>query len=82
MPSKGRHRSLDEIHRRNLPDKIVGHADGNAGASFVDRNQRGDTAAEALLHAVDFAAQALGIEAFDDLAEEGIAANLLGAGFI
>ena len=36
--------------------------------------------AEALLHRVDFAAQVLGVEAFDDLAEEGVAGDLLGAG--
>ena len=63
----------------NLAGKVVGHADGDAGAAFIDRDQRRNAATEPLLHAVDFAAQVLGIEAFDHLAEEGVAADLLGA---
>ena len=64
----------------SAPTQVVGDADGDAGAAFVDGDQRGDAAAEALLHRVDFTAEVLGVEAFDDLAEEGVAGDLLGAG--
>ena len=63
-----------------LGDEVVGDADRDGGAAFVDRDQRDDAGADALLGLVDQAAQALGVEAFEHLADEAVAADLLGAG--
>ena len=77
LPAQRRDRGLDQVDRADLAGKIVGDSDSDAGAAFVDRDKRADARAEALLHVVNSRAQALGIEAFDDLAEEFVAVDVL-----
>ena len=80
LPAQRRDRGLDQIDRADLIGEVVGDSDSDAGAAVVDRDQGGDARTDALLHRVNGRAQVLGIEAFDDLAEEGMAADLLGPG--
>ena len=58
--------------------EVVGDADGDTGAAVIDRDQCRDARADALLHGVDRGAQVFGIQAFDHLAKERVAADLLG----
>jgi hypothetical protein len=48
------------------------------GAAFVDRDDRRDARSDPALGLVDQSAQPLGIEALDDLAEEGDAGDVSG----
>ena len=57
--------------------QIVGDADRDGGAAVIDRDQRDDAGADALLGLVDQAAQGLGIQPVEHLADEAVAADLL-----
>ena len=82
LSAKRGNRGLDEVHRTQLSSKVVGHANGNAGAALVDGDQGADTRTQLLLHRVNLAAQALGIEAVHDTAEELVAADLFRPGSV
>ena len=62
-----------------LRREIVGDADRDGGAAVIDRDQSDHARADALLGLVDQAAQALGVHAFEHLADEAVAADLLRA---
>ena len=63
-----------------LDGQIVGDADRDGGAAVIDRDQRDDAGADPRLGLVDQAAQRLGVEPVEHLADEAVAADLLGAG--
>ena len=70
-------RLADEVDGVAAGREVVGDSDRDGGAAVIDRDQRDHARADPLLGLVDQAAQALGVHAFEHLADEAVAADLL-----
>ena len=79
LPAERRDR-LDQVDRVDLRARGRRYPDGDAGAALVDRDERRDARADALLGLVDQAAQLLGIDALRAPGRELVAADLFGSG--
>ena len=79
LPAERRDRRLDEVDRADLAGKIVGDADRDAGAALIDRDQAPQCPSRRAASSCRRSTQVLGIEAFDHLAEELVAADMLRA---
>src|SRR6476620_757414 len=70
LPAQSLDSGPHKLDRADLSGKIVGDADGDACPAFINRHERANSRAQALLHVINSGPQTLRIKAFHNLSEE------------